>query len=229
MVCLALISFEAYSQKHASLPEGDWYVINKNMQARLSISSEYLILNSIDSTVDGYQRPADTIKVVKQGEHGLVLMEKDGEDKLAMFRVHLEDEGKVVRLSEVKTSESRQELLDFMDANEPPTDLELFDANYIYSKEIYEGLKAARGLDQISAEHLKDALYKRYQLGKRMEDFMNQNPELGLSEYRIGRMEQLLFNKTVIVSGYNPFLEVAYNFADTFSDDEEIMKLLDEN
>ena len=228
LLCIFLIGIVAHAQRNMPLPEGDWYVITGSMEAKLSIDDKYLILNPIPRTDDGYKRPADTIKIVKQGKAGLILMEKDGEREMALFRVQMLDNGNSVSLSEVETSESKETLLDIMENTPEPTDRELFDTNFIFSKSVYDSFKSNKGYDKMTAEDLKTALIARNSRSKRMQDYLDANPDADIQEYKIRRMTQDVLEKTFLVLGYNPYLEVEYNFRETFADKEEIINLLEQ-
>ena len=216
----------SYAQGEGGLEhtKGTWYMFSSMTDARVEVYEKTIVLSQILKYEDVDPRPADTIHILSRGKSGLLLCEKKDEPEMAVLRLTNEDG--VLQITEVLTSEDKNELIEEMESNEGVSGSELFKANYMYSEEVFLNLDKAKGLDEVTADDLEKALLKRNEFGRKMEEMMRKDPELEEDRYRLRRIGEKLMNRTFLQLGYNPFKEVEYNFETMFPNRPDLIELL---
>ncbi|WP_422860561.1 hypothetical protein ACOKFD_06910 [Flagellimonas sp. S174] len=97
---------------------------------------------------------------------------------------------------------------------------------YWYTKEKIAQMEEAPGLDELKREDLLTAMMWRNALSEKLQQYLEETG--GERSFMIYRFVEAYRNQKLIELGYNPYKRVVYNLRKTFANDQEIMKLLNE-
>ncbi|NAS32716.1 hypothetical protein GTQ40_17175 [Flavobacteriaceae bacterium R38] len=139
--------------------------------------------------------------------------------------IKIEKGASILKMSSVITGSSVSSLEESFKENTPPAWMSLIERHW-YTKEKTDRLEKAPGLDELKREDLLTSLQWRPPLSEKLqqylEDTKNERP------FMIYRFVENYRNQKLVELGYNPYKRVIYNLHKKFEDDEEIMKLLNE-
>ena len=155
----------------------------------------------------------------------LIVRNNDRKPPYAIISIEITDRSILNVASTTITGTSIDEVEEKFNKNPIPIWVDLTGRD-CYTKKQIDQLEKAPGLDELTREDLLTSLQWRQPLSEKLKAYLEDNGDNG--RFRIYRFVENYRNQRLVELGYNPYKQVTYNLYKRFKEDEEIMRLLNE-
>ncbi len=218
--------FSSKAQTDTIQPQ-KWYTY-LGMERLMSISEhdDKFILDLVSNdTLLTNSKAADTIHIIKKLDENHFIIQKSSRSNYGLLKRTKFAGDEMISVGTYAEGETLESVEKKYNEGMLPSWKSL-EERYFYSKYKIEKLKNAPGLDQITRKDLLTSLQWRKPLGEKLKMYLEDSN--GERTYRVHRFVKDFRNRKFIELGYNPYLDIPYNFEKQFEGDEEVQRLLTE-
>ena len=220
---LILASCKAQSTQGFKEKSETWYTYTMDGELQsCAIYKDKMIFNSLLGSDDNKGISKVFIEKVLDSVHYLIRNDKKSPPYAVISLITSED---VLKMTPVLTGASIAEVEKSFDEG-LIKDWALLTGQDWYTKEKVDKLEQAPGLDELKREDLLISMQWRKPLSNMLQQYLKDTD--GKRPFMVYRFVEKYRNQKLVELGYNPYKRVVYNLFKKFEEDEEIMKLLNE-